>query len=82
MYNFVDYDIDNTGIAIHYGGVVPSVDVEEMLCPQVWNFTPPAHHFSFKKGGFNEEESKSFDLIDLHFFNHLVNMLKRFQTLP
>jgi hypothetical protein len=44
-----------------------------MLCPEVWNFLPPAYNFKFKRGSLNEVKVECTDLIDLHYFNHLVN---------
>jgi hypothetical protein len=43
-----------------------------MLCPEVWNFFPPASSFKFKRGSLNEIKTQCTDLIDFHYFNHLV----------
>lgn len=44
----------------------------EMLCPEVWNFSPPATSFKFKRGSLNEAKTQCTDLINFHYFNHLV----------
>ncbi|PSN57584.1 hypothetical protein C0J52_00532 [Blattella germanica] len=47
-----------------------------MLCPEVWSFSPPDCHYKFNRGSFSKEESnKCSDLIDFHFFNHLVSVV-------
>ncbi|KDR22204.1 ribonuclease P protein subunit p40-like [Zootermopsis nevadensis] len=46
-----------------------------MLCPEVWNFSPPACNFKFKRGNFNELKTQCIDLIDLHHFNYLVSVV-------
>lgn len=46
-----------------------------MLCPEVWNFSPPASSFKFKRGRLNEVKTQCTNLIDFHYFNHLVSVV-------
>lgn len=46
-----------------------------MLCPEVWNFSPPASSFKFKRGSLNEIKTQCTDLINFHYFNHLVSVV-------
>jgi len=45
-----------------------------MLCPEVWNFSRPACNFKFRRGNFSEIKENCSDVIDLHYFNYLVNL--------
>jgi hypothetical protein len=49
-----------------------------MLCPEVWNFSPPACNFKFRRGNLNELKTQYTDLIDFHYFNYLVNNIDFF----
>ena len=46
-----------------------------MLCPEVWNFSRPACNFKFRRGNFSEIKEHCSDVIDLHYFNYLVNSI-------
>ncbi|KAK2586097.1 hypothetical protein KPH14_008378 [Odynerus spinipes] len=46
-----------------------------MLCPEVWNFKPPRHHFHTEK--INYKKTSAPASITKHYFNHVVSI-----TLP
>ncbi|KAJ4431831.1 hypothetical protein ANN_20436 [Periplaneta americana] len=46
-----------------------------MLCPEVWKFSPSANNFKFKSGRFDEGKIQCSNLMDFHYYNHLVQVV-------
>ncbi|KAK7794642.1 hypothetical protein R5R35_004434 [Gryllus longicercus] len=46
-----------------------------MLCPEVWNFPPPAAVHQFKRGNFAKDSTACDKIINLHHFNHLISVV-------
>ncbi|XP_071444117.1 ribonuclease P protein subunit p40-like [Hetaerina americana] len=45
-----------------------------MLCPEVWNFTPPEHSFTFSAGNWKTSDGIK-SIAKKYYFNHLVSVV-------